>query len=506
MGCTIGIDLGTTNTCVAALDDDVSPYALRMADGATTMPSVVALRPGKESLVGATARRQAVTNPKATLHSVKRFIGRRFRSQDVQDARALVAYDIGEGPDGFCRIEAAGKSYRPDEISALVLKKVKELAEEQLGQPVTDAVIAVPAYFTDPQRQATREAGKLAGLNVRRLINEPTAAALAYGIDASEGEKMIAVFDLGGGTFDISILRVLRGTMRVLATAGDANLGGDHFDERLVQRFAQEITQATAADVQQDPVVLQRLREAAETAKIALSAQPTTPVALPFLLNTKTGPYHYQRQVSREEFDAITGDFLERLRAPCDRGLQDAKLTAVELDDVLLVGGMSQCPSVLRWVEEFFGRAPSRVLNPAEVVALGAAIQSGVLDGEIENLLLLDVTPHTLGIRVKGGFVSPLIARNSSVPCQQSKTFVTTEDNQNLVLIDVVQGESNRADACASLGRFELSNIPPGAKGTVAVEVTFGINSDGIVSVTAREKVTGKSASVRLSVAPTRGE
>ncbi len=504
MGRTIGIDLGTTNTCVAALDATLESTALGMADGGSTMPSVVAFRPGKEPLVGVTARRQAVTNPKATIHSVKRFIGRRARSADTQDAARLVAYDVKDGPDGFVRIEVNGELFKPEQISALVLKKVKELAEEQLGEPVTDAVIAVPAYFTDPQRQATREAGRLAGLNVRRLINEPTAAALAYGIDATEREKVIAVFDLGGGTFDISILRVMKGTMRVLATAGDSTLGGDNFDERLVSRFSDEITAATSTAVKDDPVVLQRLREAAEQTKIALSTQNTAPVALPFLLNTKAGPYHYQRQVAREELEALTADLMSRLREPCERGLRDAKLTAVELDEVLLVGGMTQMHSIQTWVEGFFGRSPSRVLNPAEVVAVGAAIQSGVLDGEIDDMLLLDVTPHTLGIRVKGGFVSPLIARNSAVPCAQSKSFITTEDDQQLVVIDVVQGESNRADACTSLGRFELGDLPKGPRGTIAVEVTFAINHDGIVSVTAREKQSGKSASVKLAVGPAR--
>jgi molecular chaperone DnaK len=500
MGRILGIDLGTTNTCAAVLDG-TETTVIRMADGRGTMPSVVAFRSGREPLVGTAARRQAVTNARGTIHSIKRFLGRPRKSAEVEAAQRLVSYALTEGKDGLVRVEVDGVEHRPEDISALVLKKVKELAEEQLGEAIREAVIAVPAYFTDPQRQATREAGRLVGLDVKRLINEPTAAAVAYGLGASVREKIVAVFDLGGGTFDISLLRIVKGTTRVLATAGDSALGGDNFDERLVSRWVEEIQAATDARVLDDPVVRQRLREAAEATKVGLSAQESMPVSLPFLLETKQGPFHFAREVTRAELEGLTQDLLSRLRGPCETCLLDAKIKIQEIDEVLLVGGMTQTPAVCSWVEGYFGRPPSRVLNPAEVVAKGAAIQGGVLSGDVAGLRLVDVTPHTLGIRVKGGKVSPLIARNTSVPCEHTKSFVTTEDEQAVVVIDVVQGEDPRSDGCTALGRFEL-DIPRRRRGSVAVSVTFAINSDGMVVVTARETQTSRSATVRLAVGP----
>ncbi len=494
MGRVIGIDLGTTNSCMAVLDGG-EPSVIENAEGGRTTPSVVAFTKDGERLVGTPAKRQAVTNPENTVFSVKRFMGR--KGSEVSEEMTMVPYVVTSGPNGDARVNAGGKEHSPEEISAMTLAKLKADAEAKLGDTVTDAVITVPAYFNDAQRQATKDAGRIAGLNVLRIINEPTAAALAYGIEKT-GEQKVLVFDLGGGTFDVSVLELADGVFEVKATAGDNHLGGDNFDKGVVDWMVAEFKKDQAIDLSQDKLALQRLYEAAEKAKIELSSAQSTQINLPFVTADASGPKHLDMQLSRAKLAELVDSLIERTVGPTKQALADAGLSPSEIDDVILVGGMTRMPLVQDKVKEITGKEPHRGVNPDEVVAIGAAIQAGVLRGDVKDVLLLDVTPLSLGIETKGGVMTKLIERNTTIPTRKSEVFSTAEDGQTSVEIHVLQGEREMASYNKTLGKFQLVGIPPAPRGMPQVEVTFDIDANGIINVSATDKGTGQSQQVRI--------
>ncbi|MDO9416883.1 molecular chaperone DnaK [Pararhizobium sp.] len=492
----IGIDLGTTNSCVAVMDGK-DAKVIENAEGARTTPSIVAFNDDGERLIGQPAKRQAVTNPENTLFAIKRLIGRTFQDPTTQKDKAMVPYKIINADNGDAWVEAHGDKYSPSQISAMILQKMKETAESYLGEKVTQAVITVPAYFNDAQRQATKDAGKIAGLEVLRIINEPTAAALAYGLDKKDG-KTIAVYDLGGGTFDISVLEIGDGVFEVKSTNGDTFLGGEDFDMRLVEYLAAEFKKEQGIDLKNDKLALQRLKEAAEKAKIELSSSQQTEINLPFITADASGPKHLTMKLSRAKFESLVDDLVQRTVAPCKAALKDAGVTAAEIDEVVLVGGMSRMPKVQEVVKQLFGKEPHKGVNPDEVVALGAAIQAGVLQGDVKDVLLLDVTPLSLGIETLGGVFTRLIERNTTIPTKKSQTFSTAEDSQNAVTIRVSQGEREMAQDNKLLGQFDLVGIPPAPRGVPQIEVTFDIDANGIVQVSAKDKGTGKEHQIRI--------
>ncbi len=495
MGKIIGIDLGTTNSCVAVMINN-EPVVIPNSEGGRTTPSVVAFTKTGERLVGQAAKRQAITNPKNTIFSIKRFMGRRY--EEVPHEIKLVPYEVvNEG--GLARVRIGDRVYTPQEISAMILQKMKKTAEDYLGEPVTDAVITVPAYFNDSQRQATKEAGEIAGLNVRRIINEPTAAALAYGLDKKHKNLKVAVYDLGGGTFDISILELGEGVFEVKSTNGDGHLGGDDFDQRLIDYMADEFLKQEGVDLRKDPMALQRLKEAAEKAKIELSGQLQTEVNLPFITATADGPKHLQMTITRAKFEQLIEDLIQRTIGPCKKALEDAKLTPNQIDEVILVGGSTRIPRVQQVVRELFGKEPHKGVNPDEVVAVGAAIQGAVLSGEVKDVLLLDVTPLSLGIETLGGVMTVLIPANTTIPTRKSEIFSTAADNQTSVEIHVLQGERPMAIDNRTLGRFILDGIPPAPRGVPQIEVTFDIDANGILHVSAKDKATGKEQSIKIT-------
>jgi molecular chaperone DnaK len=495
----IGIDLGTTNSCVAVMEGS-KPKVLENAEGSNTTPSIVAFTDDEERLVGLPAKRQGVTNPMNTLFAIKRLIGRRYDDPMVEKDKKLVPYKIIKGPNGDAWVEAQGKQYSPAQISAYVLQKMKETAEAKLGETITQAVITVPAYFNDAQRQATKDAGKIAGLEVLRIINEPTAAALAYGLDKKKDSKTIAVYDLGGGTFDISVLEIGDGVFEVKSTNGDTFLGGEDFDMRLVEYLASEFKKENQIDLRGDKLALQRLKEASEKAKIELSSSQQTEINLPFIsMNPQTqSPLHLTMKLTRAKLESLVDDLIEKTKGPCQQAIKDAGLKAADIHEVVLVGGMTRMPKVQQLVKELFGKEPHKGVNPDEVVAVGAAIQAGVLKGDVKDVLLLDVTPLSLGIETLGGVFTRLIDRNTTIPTKKSQVFSTAEDGQNAVTIRVSQGEREMAADNKLLGQFDLVGIPPAPRGVPQVEVTFDIDANGIVHVSARDKATGKEQSIRI--------
>ncbi len=493
----IGIDLGTTNSCVAVMEGG-KPRVLENAEGLNTTPSIVAFTDDGEKLVGLPAKRQAVTNPINTFFAIKRLIGRRYDDPLVEKDKKLVPYKIVKGPNGDAWVEAQGKDYSPQQISAFILQKMKETAEAKLGEKVTQAVITVPAYFNDAQRQATKDAGRIAGLEVLRIINEPTAAALAYGLDKKKESQTIAVYDLGGGTFDISVLEIGDGVFEVKSTNGDTFLGGEDFDMKLVNYLADEFKKEQGIDLRSDKLALQRLKEAAEKAKIELSSATQTEINLPFITADASGPKHLTMKLTRAKLESLVDDLIARTKGPCEKAIKDAGLKAADIDEVVLVGGMTRMPKVQQVVKEVFGKEPHKGVNPDEVVAVGAAIQAGVLQGEVKDVLLLDVTPLSLGIETLGGVFTRLIDRNTTIPTKKSQTFSTAEDGQNAVTIRVSQGEREMAADNKLLGQFDLVGIPPAPRGVPQVEVTFDIDANGIVHVSAKDKATGKEQSIRI--------
>ncbi len=494
----IGIDLGTTNSCVAVLDGG-EPKVIPNSEGANTTPSVAAFTPTGEKLVGTAAKRQAITNPEKTIFEAKRLIGRKFNSKEVQEFAKVAPFKIFEAKNGDAWVKVGDREYSPQEISALVLQKMKKTAEDYLGETVTEAVVTVPAYFNDAQRQATKDAGRIAGLDVKRIINEPTSAALAYGLDKQGKDHTVAVFDLGGGTFDISILELGDGVFEVKATNGDTFLGGGNFDQRIIDWLADEFKKESSVDLRKDKMALQRLKEAAEKAKHELSSAMETDINLPFITADATGPKHLNLKLSRSKLEALVADLIDKLTAPCEMCIKDSGLAKTKIDEVILVGGMTRMPRVQAKVKEIFGKEPHKGVNPDEVVALGAAIQGGVLKGDVKDVLLLDVTPLSLGIETLGGVFTKLIEKNTTIPTKKSQTFSTAADSQSAVTIHALQGERDFAEYNKSLGRFDLVGIPPAPRGVPQIEVTFDIDANGIVHVAAKDLGTGKEQSIRIT-------
>ncbi len=496
MGKIIGIDLGTTNSVVAVMEG-TTPTVIANSEGARTTPSVVAFTKSGDRLVGQAAKRQAITNPQNTIFSIKRFMGRSV--DEVKEEETMVPYEVVRGENNSARIKIDDRLYSPPEISAMILQKMKQTAEEYLGQKVTEAVITVPAYFNDSQRQATKDAGEIAGLQVKRIINEPTAAALAYGLDKKAQNVKIAVYDLGGGTFDVSVLELGDGVFEVKSTNGDTHLGGDNFDQRLIDFLADEFKRSDGVDLRNDPMALQRLKEAAEKAKMELSQMMQTDVNLPFITATADGPKHMNLTITRAKFEQLCEDLFKRTLGPCQQALKDAGITPSEINEVIMVGGSTRIPKIQQLVREFFGKEPNRSVNPDEVVAIGAAIQGGVLTGDVQDVLLLDVTPLTLGIETLGGVLTPMIPSNTTIPTKKSEIFSTAADSQPSVEIHILQGERPMAADNKSLGRFHLDGIPPAPRGVPQIEVTFDIDANGILNVSARDKASGKEQSIRIT-------
>ncbi|HMB41220.1 MAG TPA: molecular chaperone DnaK [Balneolaceae bacterium] len=496
MGKIIGIDLGTTNSCVAVMEGG-EPVVIQNAEGGRTTPSIVAFSKDGERLVGAPAKRQAITNPDKTISSIKRFMGRMFN--EVKEETSQVSYNVVKSDDdGTARVQIDDRKYAPQEISAMVLQKMKQTAEEYLGEKVTDAVITVPAYFNDAQRKATQEAGKIAGLEVKRIINEPTAASLAYGLDKKDQDQTIIVYDLGGGTFDVSVLELGDGVFEVKSTSGDTHLGGDDFDQRLINFLADEFKKDEGIDLRKDPMAMQRLKDAAEKAKIELSSSQKTNVNLPFITATDSGPKHLNIDITRAKFEQLVDDLVKRTIGPCEKAIKDAGIGKSEIDQVILVGGSTRIPKIQETVKEFFGKDPSKGVNPDEVVAVGAAIQGGVMSGDVDDVVLLDVTPLTLGIETLGGVMTKLIESNTTIPTSKKETFSTAADNQSSVEIHILQGERAQAKDNRTLGRFHLDGIPPAPRGVPQIEVTFDLDANGVLNVSAKDKGTGKEQSIRI--------
>lgn len=495
----IGIDLGTTNSCVAVMEAG-EPKIITNSEGNRTTPSVVALTEGGDRLVGQTAKRQSITNPENTVFGVKRLVGRKFNSPQVQGDIKVLPFLIEEASNGDTRINLRGKQHSPAEISSFILANIKKTAEDYLGEEVKEAVITVPAYFNDSQRQATKDAGRIAGLDVKRIINEPTAASLAYGLD-KKGEEKIAVFDLGGGTFDVSVLEIGDGVFEVKSTNGDTHLGGEDFDLRIIDYVADEFKKSQGIDIRSDKMALQRLKEAAEKAKMELSTAVETDINLPFITADASGPKHLDVKLSRAKLESLVADLLDNLEGPCKMALKDAKLSSSDINEVVLVGGMTRMPAVQERVEKIFGKKPHKGVNPDEVVAMGAAIQAGVLQGDVNDVLLLDVTPLSLGIETLGGVMTKLIEKNTTIPTKKSQVFSTAADSQPAVSIHVLQGEREMAAGNKTLGQFELADIPPAPRGVPQIEVTFDIDANGIVNVAAKDKATGKEQSIRITAA-----
>ena len=500
MGKVVGIDLGTTNCCVAVLEGGAVQIVPNKEGGRTT-PTVVGFTDKGERLVGQIAKRQAITNPQNTVYAVKRLIGRKYRDPNIDRARQVLPYVLSEAVNGDVKVEIRDRHYSPEEISALILRELKDFVEDSLQEEVREAVITVPAYFNDSQRQATKDAGKIAGLDVVRILNEPTAAALAYGLERQEGTNTIAVYDLGGGTFDISILQLSQGVFEVRATSGDTYLGGEDFDQRIMDWMIEDFERETGIDLRQDRMALQRLKEAAERAKCELSANEETAINLPFISADRTGPRHLARSMTRRQLEDLVRDLVDRTEGPCRDAMKEAGLRADQIDEVLLVGGQTRTPMVAQVVEKIFGRKPNREINPDEVVAMGAAIQGGILRGDIKDLVLLDITPLSLGVETQGGLFTRLIDRNSTIPTKNTQIFTTVVDNQSTVEVHVLQGERQLAGENKSLGRFELVGIPPSPRGVPQIEVTFAIDSNGIVNVSARDVATNLSQSIQINPA-----